>query len=68
MDHFIVTTSGRLFSSRGREFDDRMYKGGRIFYNQASKYVHIEPVVNFTAGEALRAKRIFETEMLSMGI
>ena len=68
MDHFIVTTPGRLFSSRGRESDDRMYKGGMIFYDHASKYVHIEPVVNFTTGEALRAKRTFETEMLSMGI
>ena len=68
MDHFIVTTPGRLFSSRGRESGNRMYKGGVIFYDHASKYVHIEPVVNFTAGEALRAKRTFETEMLSMGI
>jgi hypothetical protein len=68
MDHFIVTTPGRLFSSRGRESDDRMYKGRVIFYDHASKYIHIEPVVNFSAGEALRAKRAFEAEMLSMGI
>jgi len=68
MDHFIVSTPGRLFSSRGRESEDRMYKGGVIFVDHASGYVHCEPVVNFTAGEALRAKRAFEKEMLSMGV
>jgi len=68
MDHFICSTPGRLFSSRGREPSDRMYKGGVIFVDHASGYVHVEPVVNFTAGEALRAKRTFEQEMLSMGV
>ena len=28
----------------------------------------MSPVVNFTAGEALRAKREFESEMSSMGV
>jgi hypothetical protein len=68
MDHFIVSSPGRLFSSRGREASDKMYKGGVIFVDHASGYVHIEPVVNFTAGKALRAKRAFEREMLSMGV
>jgi hypothetical protein len=31
MDHFIVSSPGRLFSSRGREASDKMYKGGVIF-------------------------------------
>ena len=68
MDHFIVSTPGRLFSSRGRESQDSMYKGGLIFVDHASTYVHVEPVVNFTAGEAVRAKRAFESEMHSMGV
>ena len=68
MDHFIVSTPGRLFSSRGRESHDRMLKGGVIFVDHASNYVWVEPVVNFTAGEALRAKRAFEREMSSMGV
>ena len=68
MDHFIVTTPGRLFQSKGSESQDRMFKGGVIFVDHASGFVFVVPVVNFTAGEALRAKREFEAEMSSMGV
>ena len=68
MDHFVVSTPGRLFSSRGRERTDQAYKGGVIFVDHASGFVWVVPVVNFTAGEALRAKREFESEMMSMGV
>ena len=47
---------------------DRSYKGGVIFVDHASGFVFVSPVVNFTAGEALRAKREFEAEMASMGV
>ena len=68
MDHFIVNTPGRLFSSRGSESADRLYKGGVIFKDHATGHVFVEPVVNFTAGEAIRAKRSYEREMSSMGV
>ena len=68
MDHFIVSTPGRLFSSRGRESADRAYKGGVIFVDHATGFVFVVPVVNFTAGEAIRAKREFEAELDSMGV
>jgi len=68
MDHFIVSTPGRLFSSRGSEAEDRMFKGGVIFVDHATGFVQVVPVVNFTAGEAIRAKREFEAEMASMGV
>ena len=68
MDHFVVSTPGRLFSSRGSEPVDRMYKGGVIFKDHASGHVYVEPVVNFTAGEAVRAKKAYEREMSSHGI
>jgi hypothetical protein len=68
MDHFIVTTPGRLWETRGSESHDRRYKGGVIFIDHASGYIYHVPVVNFTAGEALRAKREFEQHMQSMGI
>ena len=45
-----------------------MFKGGVIFVDHASGFVFVVPVVNFTAGEALRAKREFEAEMSSMGV
>ena len=68
MDHFIVTTPGRLWETRGSESHDRWYKGGVIFVDHASGYIFHMPVVNFTASEALRAKREFEQHMHSMGI
>ena len=68
MDHFIVSTPGRLFSSRGRDSPDRSYKGGVIFVDHASGFVFVSPVVNFTAGEALQAKQEFEAEMATMGV
>ena len=68
MDHFVVSTPGRLFNSRGIDRHDRMFKGGVIFVDHATGFVFVEPVVNFTAGEALRAKREFEKEMGSMGV
>ena len=45
-----------------------MYKGGVIFKDHASGHVVVEPVVNFTAGEAIRAKKSYEREMASMGV
>jgi hypothetical protein len=68
IDHFIVTTPGRLFQSRGGESHDGMFKGGVIFVDHASGFVFVVPVVNFTDGEALRAKREFEAETFSMGV
>ncbi len=68
MDHFIVSTPGRLFSSRGSEPLDRLCKGGVIFKDHATGFVFVEPVVNFSAGEAIRAKKTFEREMSSMGV
>ena len=68
MDHFIVSTPGRLFSSRGSESHEKMHKGGVIFKDHASSHVVVEPVVNFTVGEALRAKKSYEREMASLGV
>ena len=68
MDHFIVTTPGRLWETRGSESHDRRYKGGVIFTDHASGYIYHVPVINFTAGEALRAKREFEQHMNTMGV
>ena len=68
VDHFIVSTPGRLLSSRGRDLPDQSYKGGMIFVDHACGFVFVSPVVNFTAGGALLAKQEFEAEMASMGV
>ena len=56
MDHFLVSTPGHRYNSQDNEQMDKKFKGGVIFVDHASGYVFVEPVVNFTAGEALRAK------------
>ena len=68
MDHFVVTTPGRLFTSYGNESFEKQFKGGIVFKDHASSYTHVEPVVNFTASEAIRAKRVFERDLASMGV
>jgi hypothetical protein len=68
MDHFIVSTPGWLYSYRGSEPLEKQYKGGVIFVDHASGHVYVEPVVNFSTGEAIRAKKSYEREMSSMGI
>jgi hypothetical protein len=68
MDHFKVTHKGRLYESKGKSLADTMYSGGLIFVDHASGYVHVELCVNFTAGETLRAKALFEQAMLDHGI
>jgi hypothetical protein len=42
IDHFICTTRGQLFSERGKTEENKMYKGGCIFIDSASGYIHIE--------------------------
>jgi hypothetical protein len=68
IDHFIVSTPGRAFNSRGSDSHDKTFKGGVIFVDHASAYVCVVPVVDFTAEEAIRAKKEFEQEMVSMGV
>ena len=68
VDHFKVSKRGRLFTSRGKTSEDAMYSGGCIFVDHASGFIHVEPQVNFTATETLRAKQAFEKVMHNMGV
>ena len=42
LDHFVTSTKGRLFSSRGRTNYKNLYTGGCIFVDHASGYVYVE--------------------------
>lgn len=68
VDHFSVSTRGRLYSGHGGAKDDEKYKGGVIFVDHATGFVYVVHVLNFTAGEALRAKLEFESVMANLGI
>ena len=68
IDHFIVTTPGRLLGLRGLSKAKNIYKGGVIFKDPSFWYIHVEPVINFTAAEAIQAKQEFEYAMSTLGV
>ena len=68
VDHFICSTKGRLFTSRGASRDADKYKGGAIFVDQATGYVHVEHQTSMTTHATLRAKESFEAMCRDYGI
>jgi hypothetical protein len=68
IDHFVCSTKGRLYESRGRSRDDVLYAGGMIFVDHASGHVHVEMQVALNASESIAAKQRYERSMLSLGV
>jgi hypothetical protein len=68
VDHFICSTKGRLYSSKGKTTDDRMFTGGCLFVDHASNLVHVEHQVSLTSHETLQAKHRFETMTRDLGV
>mgnify|MGYP000681102589 CR=1 FL=1 len=60
VDHFICSTRGRLLHTFGKEGKDERFKGGAIFVDNASSFVHIEEQVNLNTHETLKSKESFE--------
>jgi hypothetical protein len=59
-DHFVCSTKGRLFESRGKTKDSSMYCGGCLFIDHATSYVHVELQSALNTHETARAKENFE--------
>ena len=68
VDHFICSQKGRLFSSRGRSKDEDMYKGGCLFIDHASNFVHIEFQQVLTTHATLQSKIAFEEVCRDHGV
>ena len=68
VDHFVCSTEGRLFGSRGKTNQDTMCCGGCIFVDHASSYVHIEFQAHLTTHETLKAKESYELLSRDLGI
>ncbi len=68
VDHFICSTKGRLYASRGRTADKDMYSGGSIYVDHASGFVHVEHQVSFVAAETVQCKHRFERKCRDMGV
>jgi len=68
VDHFIGSTRGRLYTSRGHSKPETMYSGGCIFIDHASSYIHEEHQVSLTTHETLKSKHSFERVCFDMGV
>ena len=68
VDHFQCNPLGRLLNTYGREKADDKYKGGCIFVDHASGYIHIELQVRLNTKETLTAKKEFEGECSKHGV
>ena len=68
VDHFVCSTKGRLFTSRGRSKDADMYTGGAIYVDMATNLVHVEFQRHLNTHEALVATAEFERMCLDAGV
>jgi hypothetical protein len=68
IDHFICATRGRLFGGRGKTEETKMYKGGCIFVDSASGYVHVELQATLGTTETLQAKEAFKLMCRDAGV
>ena len=68
VDHFICSTKGRRFNTRGMEADKDRYLGGAIFVDLATGYLSIEFQTNVTTHETLLGKEKFELECRDHGV
>jgi hypothetical protein len=60
MDHFVCSTKGHLFTSRGKTRDDEMYSGGAMFVDHASGFLWVEFQTHLNTHETLQAKENFK--------
>jgi predicted metal-binding protein len=68
VDHFVCSTKGRLFGSRGKTRQDDMFCGGCVFVDHASSYVHVEFQAHLATHETLQAKASYEMMSRNLGI
>jgi hypothetical protein len=67
-DHFICSTKGRLFKSRGRESEQEMYEGGCLFVDHATGYINVQFQNSLNSHQTLTAKQQFEEHCRDHGV
>ena len=60
VDHFICNPLGRLLHTYGKEPADAKYKGGCIFNDHSSSYMHIELQTSLNSHHTLEAKKRYD--------
>ena len=67
VDHFESRLLGRTFDSYGKA-SSQTFKGGCIFVDHASGFMHVEHQLGFSAVETIRAKQNFELMCVGQGV
>jgi hypothetical protein len=60
VDHFVCSTRGCLFTSKGKTSENEMYCGRCIFVDHATGHLHVEFQKHLNTHETLEAKETFE--------
>ena len=68
VDHFICSTKGRAFNTRGKTTSNESYTGGCLFVDQATNFIHIEFQAHLNTHETLKAKEGFELMCRDVGV
>jgi len=68
VDHFACNPLGRLLHTYGKEKPDAKYKGGCIFVDHASGYMHTTLQVSLNSHATLDAKKEFEEMCANYGV
>ena len=68
VDHFICSTKGRLFTSKGKTKDEKMFCGGCIFVDHASGHIDVVFQAHLNTHETLNAKLTFEQRCKDVGV
>jgi len=68
VDHFVCSTKGRLFNSRGKSSEKEMFSGGAIFVDHASSHVHVEFQTVLTSHATIHAKTQYEAMCRDHGV
>jgi hypothetical protein len=67
VNHFESRLLGRTQELYGKELSDK-YKGGAIFIDHASKYLHVEHQLGFSAVQTIQAKQSYENMAFKHGV
>ena len=67
VDHFESRELGRTKDSFGKETSDK-YKGGAIFVDHGTGFLHVEHQLGFSAVETIRAKQSYENMAFEHGV
>ncbi len=65
--HFESRLLGRTFDSYGKA-SSATYKGGSIFVDHCSRFLHVEHQLGFSAVESIRAKQVYEQMAIHYGV